>query len=941
MSAFERALQEAGDGTFLLALVGEPGVGKTRLLAELVCAAERQGLTTLCGRATEFEQEMPFSAIIDALDDHLEMVAEDVSEKLGAGPTQLLCTVFPGLSRKLTGEPYPDSELTSLARYRLRRTIRQLLDEIAPKAGLLLILDDLHWSDPATLELLEHLVRHPPRGRVLIAFAYRPEQAAPQLAALAESAVAPDRKIQVEPFTEAEAAEFLGRGVSRPRVKSMYEASGGVPLYLEALVRSGHEKAAAAELVPSVPAILLVELDGLPAATLLVAQAAAVVSDEFEPAMAAVAAEVPDKVALKALNETVARGVVRPTTAGRFRFRHPLVRRAAYFSAPPGWRIGAHARIARHLAVVRAPASWRAHHVERSAHFGNETAIATLVEAAREVAGRAPAGAAHWLSSALKLMPSDHGRRMDLLLELATAQSVSGQITEGRETACEVLRLLPPDDVDRRAKAARICAMMERHLGRHYEARALIVDELRAIADTRSVAAVTLRLRLVADSLLRSDFRAAQEVLDLMPDDVDGWPPSLSAAIAAMRPLPALASGRIGDAVRDLETAARHFELARDEHLAEWLEAIAWLCWTETLIGRHQAARRHFERAVAVARATGQDYYLTNLLAGYARSLAMIGRLDEAAIAAEEATEVGPPLGVQQQVFALTQQCLVASWSGDEEAALRFGDQALRAAADSSEWWSAMAKYTHGLALINSGRTEQGTGCLVAACDGFRRPKLDPATLVSCCEVLAQIEAAQGRVDGAITWAERAGRLAHPDLEINTGFARLARAHAVRATDPAKAAALALEAADTFGAVELRIDAGRARLTAGLAYADAGNHVRAREQLHTAAEIFGACGARKLHAQALREQRRIGVRIPTTRGQHRSAGPSGLSKRELEVAVLVAKGYSNQQIAEHLFLSIRTIETHLSHILRKFGVTSRVGIANTLTESDEFAQRDR
>jgi DNA-binding CsgD family transcriptional regulator len=185
-----------------------------------------------------------------------------------------------------------------------------------------------------------------------------------------------------------------------------------------------------------------------------------------------------------------------------------------------------------------------------------------------------------------------------------------------------------------------------------------------------------------------------------------------------------------------------------------------------------------------------------------------------------------------------------------------------------------------------------------------------------------------------MTWADRADRLAHPELKASVGFARLTRAHVTRATDPAAAAALAAEAATMLGSAGMMIDMGRARMTAGLAYADGDDRDRARTEFRAAAEIFAACGARKLHAQAQREQRRIGVRVPSSGERGHGVGPSGLTKRELEVARLVVAGRTNQQIAELLFLSVRTVESHLSHIFTKLDVTSRVGIVNVLTQRD-------
>jgi DNA-binding CsgD family transcriptional regulator len=946
LRTFDECLELSVGGTFqFLGLVGEPGAGKTRLLGELASAADDRKLPVLWGRAAEFDHQMPFGVVVDALDDHLDTCAPDLPDALGPEAIRLLGTVFPALSATLSDEPDPDADLSGLARYRLYRTIRQLLDEVARPSGLVLILDDVHWADDTSAELLDHLVRHPPRGPVLIAIAYRPAQVSPRLVTLVEAATGTatglGHQIAVEPLNQAEVEEFLGPDVSPANARNLYEASGGNPFYLEALARMDHKAEPMAgsteegELPRAVQAALQLELSTLSHSTLLVARAAAVAADEFEPHVAAVAAEVPESVTLEALNELVERDIVRPTTtAGRFRFRHPLVRHVVYRSAPAGRRLAAHARLAEHLAALGAPAIARAHHVECSSTLGDQEAISTLVDAARTVATQAPATAAHWLKAAIRLMPTDHEARPELLLELATAQAVSGQVKDGRDTARDALRLLPQNDQARRSRAARVCALMERMLGRPHQGRTVLLDELHNISDPGSAAAVTLRLRLVADSLIRNDFRAAQAVLDLMPDSAPDWGPGLPMAAAALRPLPALGARRFSNAIRHIEVADQLVAAAPDEHLAEWLDVITWLCWTETMMSRHLDARQHFDRALTIARSTGQSYMVPHLLAGQARTLLMLGELAEAATAAEEGAEVARLMGTGQElVMALTQQCLVASWSGDDTAALRLGHQARERSVGTVEWWGAMAQYAHAVALINAGQTAEGAEQMTAACDGFKRPKLDPAALMSCCELMGRVEAAAGRIDEATVWAERAERLSHPDVEASIAFARLTRAHAERHADPANAAALAHEAAEILADAELRLDSGRARLTAGAIYVEIGDRDTARGELRAAAEVFAACSARALRAQTIREQRRLGVRVPAATS--RGTGAYGLSGRETEVAALVAEGYTNHQIAEKLFISDRTVETHLSRIFAKLGVTSRVGVVTALTQSDE------
>ncbi|MCW2885697.1 MAG: hypothetical protein QOE54_521 [Streptosporangiaceae bacterium] len=931
------ALDGAADGTFrFLGLVGDPGAGKTRLLAELAAEADRRKLVTLWGRAAEFEQQIPFGVIVDALDDHLE---DNLPGDLGEVLIGLLGSVFPSLSSGPADGPGPG--LTGLDRYKLYRAFRQLLDRLAAPSGLALILDDVHWADDSSIELLDHLIRHPPAGRVLVAAAYRPAQAAPRLATLVDTAAAHGRRIMVNPLSQIEVQQFLGPQVSRAQCKELYEASGGNPFYLEALARMGGAAKPAtvgedeSELPPAVRAALQMELTGMSSATLLVAQAAAVTADEFEPALVAVAAEVSEDQALAALDEMAARDVVRAATAGRFRFRHPLVRHAAYSSAAAGWRLGVHGRIATHLAEVGAPATVRARHVEQSGRFGDRAAITTLTNAARAVAAQAPATATHWLKAALRLVPeSEAEAQLGLLLELARLQTVSGLLLDGRETAHRALRLLPAGDHDRRARAVRFCAMIERLLDRPQESRALVLAELRQMPDPRSAAAVLLRLRLVAESLWRNDIRAAQAVLDMVPDDAEGWEPSLPLAVAALRVMPAWAAGRIPEAVRYLEAADRLFDAAPDEHVADWMDAITFLCFTELFMGRYDSALKRFDRVLGIARATGQSYIVTSMLSGQARAYAMLGRLAEAAATAEEAAELARLLHSGQALaMALSAQSLIAGWSGDHDASISLGEQAVRSGG-LGEWGGAQTRYARAVALINAGRLDEGTDAALEACGDFESSLLDPSSLLSCCEIMAQVEAARGRAADAAVWADRAAKIGHPGLPSNVGLMRMSRAHALRGSDPATAAKHAQAAAEAFVTIDQRLDLGRARLCAGIALAEIGDRGGALDALRAAAEGFQECGAHTLYAVAVREQRRLGVRVPGKGGRGRGNGSHGLSRREQEVATLVVEGYTNQQIAEKLVLSIRTVETHLSHVFAKLGVGSRVNLVKALTADD-------
>lgn len=936
LQAVDEVLEHSAAGAFrFLALTGEPGVGKSRLLSELAAAATARKLPVLSGRASEFEREMPFGVVVDALDDLIEEQLPELAPALSPATAQQLAKVFPALSVESPGGPggatAETGESIGLARYRLYTAVRRLIERLASPDGLVLLLDDLHWADDSSIELLDHLVRHPPRAGILTAVACRPAQGTPGLSSLVHAATDHGRRLTVGPLTLTETTQFLGSNVSRARCRDLHRASGGNPFYLEALVRVDLDSPSDDhEALPlNVQSALQAELKGLPDSVLLVARAAAIAADEFEPALVATAAKVTEEQALAALDQLTARDVVRPAATGRFGFRHPLVRHAIYDSAAAGWRLAVHARIAGHLAQIGAPATQRAHHVERSARFGDQTAINTLVEAARTVAPHAPSTAAHWLQSALLITPQDSPERLRFMLELAQAQSVSGRLEEGRQTARETLRLLPPTDYSRRAYAARFCAITERLLGRTDQSRALLLEELRAIPDQQSGIAVHLQLRLVAESLLRLDHQSAQARLDRIPGRPDLREPGVAVAVALLRPMCAYASGLVDEALGHIKTAAHVIASAPDEHLVDCVDSLTWLCWTESLMGLHADALRHFDRMLAVAQSTGQQFIVAVGLAGQAFAHIGLGRLDQAGRLADDATESARLLGSpQQSVFALTQRCLVNGWSGETDAALAAGEEAVRAAGGSGEWWSKQAEYALALALINAGRRDDARELLLTACNGFGFPTLDQNTLVHCAEQLAALEAAGGRPEESARWADQAGRHAYPSLPGTVGLARLAQAHASLEHEPDRAAAHAREAAALLDEADLRLDVGRAMLTAGVADARAQDRDSARQVLQTAAHLLNECGAGLLYRRAVQEQRRLGVYVPAATG--RTASPYGLSRRELEVATLVARGYTNLQIAEALVISVRTVETHLSHIFAKLGVTSRASVVTAL-----------
>ena len=401
-------------------LVGEPGIGKTRLLAELARRAEDQRHLVLSGSASELERDLPFWVFVDALDEYVQGLEPGRLEALDDDVRAELAHVFPCLARFAA----PRGAAFQHERYRNHRAVRELLERLAASQPLVLVLDDFHWADPASVELLGALLRRPPAAAVLIALAVRPRQEPERLAAALKRARHGGGLVEVEvgELTHGEARELLGEDVWEPEVAALFQESGGNPFYLEQLARGlGAEgrppvpelSLADQEVPPAVAEALAEELGCLSPLARLVLEGAAVVGDPFEPELAAAAAATAEGLVLEAVDELLQRDLVRPTDVPRrFRFRHPLVRRAVYESSPGAWRLGAHERSSETLAARGAPAIERAHHVERFARQGDAAAVRTLREAGEAAAERAPASAATWFGGALRLLPGGRaGRR--------------------------------------------------------------------------------------------------------------------------------------------------------------------------------------------------------------------------------------------------------------------------------------------------------------------------------------------------------------------------------------------------------------------------------------------------------------------------------------------------------------------------------------------------
>jgi len=209
------------------------------------------------------------------------------------------------------------------------------------------------------------------------------------------------------------------------------------------------------------------------------------------------------------LDELLRLDLVRHTDVPRrFRFRHPLVRRAVYELTPGGRRLGAHERCARALRERGAPASARAHHAEYAAREGDLSAVALLREAGEAAAQRAPASAAQWFGSALRLLPQSapSEERIELLLARATSLAAIGHFGEAHTSLLEAREIVPPGDEALLVRVTTGCATAEHLLGRQKDAQAHLETALASLREPDSSQAVRLMIELAVDKFHVADW---------------------------------------------------------------------------------------------------------------------------------------------------------------------------------------------------------------------------------------------------------------------------------------------------------------------------------------------------------------------------------------------------------------------------------------------------
>ena len=399
--------------------------------------------------------------------------------------------------------------------------------------------------------------------------------------------------------------------------------------------------------------------------------------------------------------------------------------------------------------------------------------------------------------------------------------------------------------------------------------------------------------------------------------------------------------GTAAEAKAQCAEAAALIDSLSDDELARRLDALVHLATAEGYLDQFEASSRHGQQALAIGRATGQGDQFPLIYPMLGTALWAQGRVSESAEVLDGAVEAARLVGnVQGLAWNLFNRSFAAFAAGDIELALSTAHESVELARTLEPGpVSAWAAVALAAALLESGDSARA---LRPARDLRRRGRApdDRRRLASLVPRVAHPHRSgsrpapgrrarggsrRGRVPmrSSSPWLPRRPISRRAALDLDAG-------------DPQSAAAGALAAATVLEETGDAFDAARARVFAGRALAQAGDADRAAAELERAGAAFDAFGASRYRAEAERELRKLGRRIHrrTRPGATDTVGVAALTERELELARLVVERKTNPEIAAALFLSQKTVETHLRNIFRKVGVTTRVELARAVEQAD-------
>jgi ATP/maltotriose-dependent transcriptional regulator MalT len=928
LTELRTVLALAQEGRGRLVLVEAPaGFGKTSLLAAGCEAAAEAGFACLRARATELERDFAYGCVRQLLEPVVAKASEPERDRLFEGAAAFSKPLFAP-----TGVPLPSPSADSA--FAMLHGLYWLLDNIADEAPVVLAVDDLHWSDTESLRFLNYLA---PRLEgfplAVLASTRSGESVTPDLARLAagpETTVLRPRPLSTG-ATARLCARRLGAEAAPEFASACREATGGNPFFLEALLREVAERglvpdARGADAVRRIgpaavaEAVLLRLSERPPAATALV-RAVAVVGDGASLAEAAGLAELPEQEAALAADLLISLGILR--SGAGLEFTHPIVREAVYADIGAHERAGAHARAAGILAGEGGAEERIAAQVVEAEPAGDPERAELLRRVAADALCRgAPAAAVAWLTRALA-EPPPASSRAAVLLELGSAELRTGapEAVAHLATAVELIR-----EPALLATSARLLALALTWSGDAGGAVEAIESAIEVVEAHDRELALVLEAELAAHAQEASLERRAPAARRLERyAGLEGATPGERLVLASLAFERARASESAGDAKGYLERALAGGRLLEEQAVdvaGPFYLLLVGLLATDAL----ELADACLEQAIADARAQASIPALGFVLEfrGWVclRRGAVANAEDDARTALELLTARDIQLG---RAFALALLVEALIEAGEVEAA----ERELRSSGLGDDIPPGLATNdlleARGLLRLARGNVREGLDDVL---EFGRRDELwgGANPLASRWRSRASLALT------ALGESERARPLALEDLErarrwgAASGVGIALRAAAL-VEEPVSMDRLR-EAADVLERSPARLEHARTLVDLGAALRRANHRAEARSELEHGLHLAERCGAGALAERARTELRAAGGRV----SDPRATGVEQLTVSERRVAELAAEGHSNPEIAQALFVTRKTVETHLGRVYRKLGISGRMKLAQALGE---------
>ena len=905
---------------------GEAGIGKTRLLAGVLEDARGRGMQVAAGRAEELERTRPFGLVAAAFgcvrsspDPRRAAIAALLATHGGGERGPITVTSDPGL------------------RFRAVDAFADLAEELALAGPLVIGVDDLQWADPSSLLTLAALSRRLAYLPVALIGCLRPSPRIPELDRLAGLLLdAGGRILAVRGLTERAVAELVAdvvAAVPGPGLLAGISGAAGNPLFvtelLGALAQEGAIKAAGGRaevaevtLPPTLRLTILRRLSFLPEDTLQALRAASILGSSFTVTELSVTMARPALELSVVLAEGIT-GRVLEEHGAVIRFRHDLIRDALYEDLPLSVRRGLHREAGRRLAQTGAPALQVAEQLARGAGQGDAEAIGWLTRAAREAAARSPDVAADLLERAAGLMaPADPGRDR-LLAERASSLMVSGRNAD----ALAACRSLLDRDLDPQVDGpVRIC------LGRALLAQGQVRDALQELEQAGSSPAMPGAERAAA--------RAWAGFARMSLGDLDGAAASAeqarSAAAAAADHLTVSVAmttlarvsesrGHLRDALQ-ITDEAMHLADESPGRLGHRYPIRATRGHILIELDRPEEARSALGAGMRISEEIGVRWPLLLYQGFLALERFITGEWDDAIAELEASFELADEI----QTVVARAHGILSLISLHRNDLSRAEEAAGAAARDLARWGpgylTTWAAWPRALIQEAGGEIGQALATMTGAWDTCARLglALDYPAVGADLVRLALASGDIGRArDASAAVTEVAARNEVPWM---TGAALRCRGLIEDDAEVLQAAAVACAGGSRPLGLALACE------DAGAAFARQGRLDRARPLLDQALGIYEQLGAARDLARAEATLREAGIRRGRrgTRGRPQT-GWASLTPAEHAVAGLVAEGLTNPQIGERLYISHRTVQTHLAHMFAKLDIATRAQLAADVT----------